>query len=98
MDVSSIISQRLNAMRKLQENPNDNAAMTLMQNSQKNVSRGLGALMMMAVSNTYPFIDFRCPPGQPPSSRRANFWAAPVLIFYPPSNCSRGVIKLGPER
>lgn len=38
MDVSSIISQRLNAMRKLQENPNDNAAMTLMQNSQKEVS------------------------------------------------------------
>lgn len=39
MDVSAIISQRLNAMRKLQENPNDNSAMALMENTQKRVSK-----------------------------------------------------------
>lgn len=38
-DVSSIIAKRLNAMRKLQENPNDPVALKLMYNSQKDVSR-----------------------------------------------------------
>ncbi|XP_059619856.1 protein Son isoform X2 [Phlebotomus argentipes] len=38
LDVSSIISQRLNAMRKLQENPQDKDAQELMQNTQKDMS------------------------------------------------------------
>ena len=38
LDVTSIITKRLNAMRKLQENPMDSEALKLMYNSQKDVS------------------------------------------------------------
>ncbi|CAO1416955.1 unnamed protein product [Diamesa hyperborea] len=38
IDVSSIISQRLNAMRKLQDNPHDNEASRLLHDTQQNMS------------------------------------------------------------
>lgn len=38
LDVTSIITQRLNAMRKLQDNPHDSDAMRSMNNAQKDVS------------------------------------------------------------
>lgn len=38
LDVTSIISQRLNAMRKLQDNPHDVEAIKLMHTAQKDVS------------------------------------------------------------
>lgn len=38
LDVTSIITKRLNAMRKLQENPLDSEAIKLMYNTQKDVS------------------------------------------------------------
>lgn len=38
LDVSSIITKRLNAMRKLQDNPLDSEALKLMYNTQKDVS------------------------------------------------------------
>lgn len=38
LDVTSIITKRLNAMRKLQENPMDSEAITLMYRTQKDVS------------------------------------------------------------
>ena len=41
IDVASIVSQRLSAMRKLQENPNDVQALTSMYKAQKEVSISL---------------------------------------------------------
>lgn len=38
VDVTSIIAKRLNAMRKLQENPTDPEALKMMYNSQRDVS------------------------------------------------------------
>lgn len=38
LDVTTIITKRLNAMRKLQDNPLDSEALKLMYNTQKDVS------------------------------------------------------------
>jgi hypothetical protein len=38
LDIGSIVSQRLTAMRKLQENPNDVQALSEMYRAQKDVS------------------------------------------------------------
>lgn len=38
LDVTTIITKRLNAMRKLQDNPLDQEAIKLMYNTQKDVS------------------------------------------------------------
>lgn len=38
MDIGSIVSQRLTAIRRLQENPTDAEALTQMYKAQKNVS------------------------------------------------------------
>ena len=38
IDLSEIVSERLSAMRKLQENPNDNAAKSKLDTVQKTVS------------------------------------------------------------
>lgn len=37
LDISSIVSKRLEAIRKLQENPNDSHALTQMYNAQQEV-------------------------------------------------------------
>lgn len=51
LDIANIISQRLNAMRKLQDNPNDYEAMSLMNNAQKDVSRIYKTLRTLNVEN-----------------------------------------------
>lgn len=38
LDISNIVTQRLNAMRKLQDNPNDYEAQSLLNSAQKDVS------------------------------------------------------------
>lgn len=67
--MSSIISQRLNAMRKLQENPQDNDAMKLMENSQKEVRWSL--VVLLTGDNILFF--YRCPLGQPPNLHLESF-------------------------
>lgn len=69
LDVSSIITKRLNAMRKLQENPEDFEAKKLMFNTQKDVG------LFLVLKSNYLFLNSffsRCLPGQLPNLRQDN--------------------------
>lgn len=54
LDVTAIITSRLNAMRKLQDNPLDSEALKLMYNTQKDVSYSSLWLRIDHDKNNYP--------------------------------------------
>ena len=68
-DVSEIISQRLNAMRKLQDNPNDVEASKILYETQQNVnySNKLPKLCSLMIQF------YRCLLGQPQKLHLDNF-------------------------
>lgn len=82
LDVTSIITKRLNAMRKLQDNPLDSEAIKLMYRTQKDVRNNF-KLKSSSIKNKHQLFFFsRCPPGQIQNLYLVNSLAALVLAFY----------------
>lgn len=93
LDVTSIITKRLNAMRKLQENPLDSEAIKLMYRTQKDVSSNEESCAPSHVNSSHSFklfivlsLLFRCLHGLVRSLFLVNLLVALVLAFYQRKN------------
>lgn len=72
VDIGSIVSQRLTAMRRLQENPNDVQALTQIYKSNKEVCSTINNKLIQ--STTYTFI-YRCSLGLQANSSQGSLRA-----------------------
>lgn len=98
LDVTSIITKRLNAMRKLQDNPMDSEAIKEMYKTQKDVrSKTFDAQNSLFFNRSlFGFLLFRCPLGRVRSLFRVSLRAALAQVFYQRKSLPL-VFKRGPK-